>query len=74
MVNRWGEHDNPTHDSEHVKDLNKNIQLSYNWTILTNASTHTRTRKNLEAMIFIDLLGPSFKDQLKSNKLKNLKI
>ena len=28
MVNRWGEHSNPTHNSEHAKDLNKNIQFA----------------------------------------------
>ena len=56
MVSRWGEHNNPTLDSEHAKGLNKNIKLSYNWTILANASKHTRTRKNLEVMIYNKLI------------------
>ena len=63
-----GKHNNPTHDSEPAKHLNKNIQHSYNWTILANACKHTRPRKNLEA-IYIALLRPSLNDQLKSNKL-----
>ena len=43
------------------KHLNKNIQHSYNWTILANGSKITRTRKTL--------LRTSLNDQLKSNKL-----
>ena len=63
-----GEHTNPTHDYESVKHLNKNMQHSCNWTILANASTHTRIKKNLETL-YIAFLRPSLKDQLRSNKL-----
>ena len=45
MAIRWGKHNNPTNDSKPTKHLNKNIQHSYNWTILPNASEHTKTRK-----------------------------
>ena len=68
MATRWGEHNNPTHDSEPAKHLSNNIHHSYNWSILANASKYTRTRKNLEAL-YIALLRPSLNDQLKSNKL-----
>ena len=68
MATRWGEHNNPTHDSQPAKHLSKNIHHSYNWSILANASKYTRTRKNLEAL-YIALLRPSLNDQLKSNKL-----
>ena len=50
MLNRWGEHNDPTHGSEHAKLLNIYIQHSYK-AILT--SKHTRTKKKLEAMIYI---------------------
>ena len=50
MLNRWGEHNDPTHGSEHAKHLNMYIQHSYK-AILT--SKHTRTKKKLEAMIYI---------------------
>ena len=26
MTTKWGEHNNPTHDSKHVKPLNENIK------------------------------------------------
>ena len=65
---RWGQHNNHNQDSKTVKHLNKNIQHSYNQTILVNAFNHTRTRNNLEA-IFIALLRPSLNNHLKSNKL-----
>ena len=50
METRWREHNNPTHDSEPEKPLNKNIQRRYNWMILTNASTHTRKKNKLEVI------------------------
>ena len=48
MVIRQGELGNPTHGSRPAKHSNKNIQHSYYWKILANASKHTRKRKNLE--------------------------
>ena len=45
MAIRWGKHNNLTNDSKPTKHLNKNIQHSYNWTILPNAAEHTKTRK-----------------------------
>ena len=68
METRRREHNNYIHDSEPSKHLNKSIQHSYNWAILANASKHTGTRKNLQA-IYIALLTPNVKDQLKSNRL-----
>ena len=50
MLNRWGEHNDPTHGSEHAKHLNIYIQHSYK-AILT--SKPARTKKRLEAMIYI---------------------
>ena len=67
METRWREHNNYVHHSEPAKHLNESIQHNYNWAILTNASKHTGTRKNLQA-IYIVLLTPKVKDQLKPNR------
>ena len=68
MATRWGERNNTTHESGPAKHLSKNIQHSYNWTILANASKHTRTRKNIEG-IYIPLVRPSLNNQLKPSKV-----
>ena len=68
MAIKWGEHNKPTHDSWSKKHLKKSIQNRYYWKILANASTHTRTRKNLKAR-YTTLLNPSLNNQLKSNNL-----
>ena len=65
---RWGEHNNPTIDSEPADHLKKNIQHCFNWSIIVHASKNTRTRKNLEA-IYIAKIRPSLNDQKKSKKL-----
>ena len=73
VATRWGEPNNPTHNSETAKHLNKNIQHTYNWKILASASKRTSTRNNLEAA-YIAFLRPSLNEQLKSNKLLFLEM
>ena len=53
MTTRLGEQNNPTYDSEPAKYSNKNIQHSYNWKILANASKHIRKepRSNINSLI-----------------------
>ena len=42
---RWGEHNNPTHNSEPAKHLDKNIQHSYYWVLLVNASEYIKQER-----------------------------
>ena len=42
---RWGEHNNPTHNSEPAKHLDKNIQHSYYWVLLVNASKYIKQER-----------------------------
>ena len=65
---RWAEHNNPLYTSEPALHLNKNITHSFVWSILCQAPSNTRIRKNLEAS-YIALLRPSLNDQLDFNKL-----
>ena len=44
---RRGEHNNPKHNSEPVQHLKNNLNHSFYWFIVVNASKSKRTRKNL---------------------------
>ena len=60
MKTRQEDHDKPTRDSEAVRHLNENIQHSYNWKILLNASKHKSPKKNLKPL-HIGLLKGKFR-------------
>ena len=65
---RWREHEKLNGTCEPLKHLQHYPEHSFTWSILSMASIHDRTRKNLEAS-FIALLRPSLNDQLNSNVL-----
>ena len=65
MATKWGEHNDPTVDSKPGKHFSKNIQYSYNWTVLASISKHAKTKKKLEA-VYITLLRHSLNHQIKS--------
>ena len=48
VITHWGEHNNPTLDLEPVKHLTNNLNHSFYWFIVANASSSKRTWKNLE--------------------------
>ena len=68
VVTRWGEQNNPTHDSELVHHLKDHLSHSFNWFIIANASSNKWTRRNSEA-IYIALKRCKLNGKVKHNKL-----
>ena len=65
---RWGEHDDSRKSSEPAKHLKENPDHTFSWSIIMNASTNARVRKNLEAS-WVALKKPSLNNQVDSKKL-----
>ena len=65
---RYAEHNHPDGNSEPARHLKKNISHFFIWSIVSDAPTNTRTRKNLEAS-YIALLRPDLNEQVQSNVL-----
>ena len=54
VITCWGEHNNPTRDSEPAQYLRNNLHHSFNRLLFVNASSNKRQQKDLEA-IYITL-------------------
>ena len=65
---RWNEHNDPTKKSEPSCHLNKNVEHSFTWEIISSAPKHMRKRKILEAY-YIAKIKPDLNDQVKSHTL-----
>ena len=65
---RWGEHDDSRKSSEPAKHLKENPDHTFSWSIIMNASTNARVRKNLEAS-WVALKKPTLNNQVDSKKL-----
>ena len=68
VATRWGEHENPKHNSEPAKHLQANPTHSFVWKSHISASTFDNKRKILEGF-FIATEGPSLDNQLMTKKL-----
>ena len=65
---RWNEHNNPTNKSEPAIHLNKNIEHSFTWDILSIAPKNDRKRRILEAY-YIGKIKPCLNEQVTSHTL-----
>ena len=65
---RWGQHENPKHDSAPSQYLRSNVGQKFTWEILTTSSSDCNKRKIQEAL-FIVKHNPPLNKQVKHKKL-----
>ena len=65
---RWREHENPAGKTEPAKHLMENASHKFTWKVLSDASSHFRRRRILEAF-FIAIRKPVLNDQLEHHSL-----
>ena len=71
-THRWEQHNDPTHDSSPAKYLRDHPEDSFNWQVLSMASTNTNKRKIHEAL-FINKYKPTLNYQIAHKKLNLFK-
>ena len=65
---RWREHENPAGKTEPAKHLMENASHKFTWKVLSDAPSHFRRRRILEAF-FIAIRKPALNDQLEHHSL-----
>ena len=65
---RWNEHEDIRKESEPAKYLRENLNQKFKWKTFLQAPKNYRQRKNLEAF-FIEIMGPTLKNQINTKKL-----